>query len=146
MAKKAPAQSVDPAEIPEVVEFMDAQRAIQEFKEMHADVFKDLDGLVERHNTALEQADKVCRARQVSCGPFDLYQFTTKYDAEALFNAVGRDTFLEIGGKLETVTKYEVDKGKLEACIAQKKVDKEVAERVRKDTPAFHKPQQLVLP
>lgn len=144
--KKKNIETVDPSSIPEVVEFLDAQDAIQTFKESNAAVFEQYAELAERYNTALEQADKVCRAKQVSSGPFDLYQFTTKYDAEALYNAVGRDKFLEVGGKIDSKTIYDLDKGRLEAAVAQKKVPAEVIDQVRKETPAFHKPDKLVLP
>lgn len=144
--QKRKAETVDIGAIPEVVNFVDAQEALKEFREEHADVFAQLDQLVDRYNTSLEQAEKVCRAKAVSCGPFNLYQFTTKYDAEALYNAVGRDRFLELGGKIETITKYEVDRGKLEASIAQNKLDTGVVDRVRKETANFHKPDKVNLP
>ena len=144
--EKKRARRVPLADVPEVIEYVNASDAITEFKSEHAEVFTQLDTLVERHNTALQQADKVCRANGVSCGPFDLYQFSTKYDAEALFNAVGRDRFLQLGGKLETQTVYSVDKGRLEAAIAQDKLPDDVVEQVRKETPNFHKPDPLVIP
>lgn len=139
-------ETVEASAIPEVVEFLDAQDAILAFKESNAPVFEQLAELVDRYNTSLEQADKVCRAKQVGCGPFDLYQFSTKYNAEALYNAVGRDKFLELGGKIETQTVYDVDKGRLEAMAAQRKVPEEVISQVRKETPAYHKPPKLVVP
>lgn len=138
--------TVEVATIPEVIEFVDAQATIEEFKADNVAVFAMLAELTDRYNTALEQADKVCRARGVSCGPFDLYQFSVKYDAEALYNAVGRDKFLELGGKIEVQTVYDVDKGRLEAMAAQRKVPEEVISQVRKETPAFHKPPKLVVP
>lgn len=138
--------TIAPAEIPEVVEFIDANDAIQAFKESHPDVFREYSELVDRYNTALENADKVVRARQVSSGPFDLYSVATKYDAEALYNAVGRDKFLEVGGKLETKTEYTLDKGRLEAAAAQRKIGPDVIEQVRKETPNYHKPPKLVVP
>ncbi len=144
--QKKTAPNLNPREVPEVVEFLDAQDAIQAFKAEHPEVFEQLSQLVERYNTALEQADKACRSREVSSGPFNLYQFTTKYNAEALFNAVGRDAFLAMGGKLETVTQFSVDRGRLEACIAQGKLPNEVVAHVRKETPNFHEPDKLAVP
>ena len=129
-----------------VGEFIDAEDALREFKEEHAPLFDQLRELTERYNAALEQAEQVCRAREVSCGPIDLYQYTTKYDATALYNAVGRDQFLALGGQLSTVTEYSVDKGRLEAAIAQNKIAADVVPQIRKETPNFHKPNKLVLP
>lgn len=144
--QKKKARKAEPTEVPEVVEFIDAEGALSDFKEEHAAVFDQLAQLVERRNTALEAAEKVCRSSEVSCGPFDLYQFSTKYDAEALYNAIGRDKFLEMGGKLDTKTVYELDKGRFEACVSQNKVAAEVVAQVRKETPNFHKPEKLVVP
>lgn len=142
--KKAP--KVDPSELKEVVEFLDAQDALNTFKEEYAEVFEQLSALAERYNSTLEQAEQACRTRKVTCGPFNLYQFVTRYDANALHDAVGRDQFLAIGGKIETQTVYDVDKGRLEASIAQKKISEEVVNQVRKETPNFHKPNILVIP
>lgn len=144
--QKKKAEVVNESEIKEVVEFLDAQGALQEFKEAHKEVFEQFAQLAERYNAALEQAEQVVRARGVKCGPFDLYQFATKYNAEALYNAVGRGKFLELGGKIEQVTQYDVDKGRLEAAIAQKKLEPSVVDNIRKETPNFHKPDRVVLP
>ena len=144
--EKKKAKKVEAASVPEVVEFLDAQGALEEFKEEHKAVFEQLAQLTERYNSALEAAEKVCRSNGLTCGPFDLYQFTTKYDPEALYNAVGRDTFLQIGGKLDTQTVYSLDKGRFEACVSQKKVADDVVAQVRKETPNFHKPEKLVVP
>ena len=144
--QKKKAKTVPAAEVPAVVEFLDAQDAVNAFKEEHAAVFEQLSALVERYNTALQQADQVCRSEQISSGPFDLYQFSTKYDAEKLYNSVGRDAFLQLGGKLENKVIYDIDRGRLEACIAQGKVADAVVQEVRKETPNFHKPDPLAVP
>jgi hypothetical protein len=112
-------KKVDPSEVSEVIEFLDAQDALQAFKEENAAVLEQLAALSERYNTALEQAEKVCRSREVGCGPIDLYQFSVKYNASALFNAVGRDQFLVLGGETKTVTEYSLDKGRFEAAVEE---------------------------
>ena len=145
MQKKKPTK-VEPETIPEVVDFIDADAALREFKEEHGELFEQLALLSERRNAALEQAEKVCRAREVSCGPFNLYQFAVKYDATALFDLVGRTKFLELGGSINSVPEYTIDKGRLEAVIAQGKLPDDVVKAVRKETPNFHKPEKLVLP
>jgi hypothetical protein len=144
--QKRKIEELPEADVPEVIEFLDAQDAVKAFKEEHAAVFEQMGQLVERYNAALQQADQACRAKQVSCGPFILKHFSTKYDAEKLFNAVGRDQFLQWGGKLDTKTVYEVDRGRLEAIIAQGKLPATTVEEVRKETPNYHKPDALVIP
>jgi hypothetical protein len=144
--KKKTAAKVSPAEMPAVIEFLDAQAALEEFRQEHAVVFEQLAQLTERYNSCLEQAEKSCRQASVTCGPFQLYQFTTKYDPEALYNAVGREAFLELGGSVGTKVSYEVDRGRLEAAIAQGKLPEETVTVVRKETPCYRKPEKLVLP
>lgn len=139
----AKANEVD---FPEVIEFLQAQATIQEFKQEHPEVFETFEQLVEAYNTKLEAAEKVCRAAEVNCGPFDLYQYNTKYNAQALFNAVGRDKFLELGGTTGTQTTYDIDKARFEAAVGAKKVSKEIVAEVRKETPNYHKPERLVVP
>ncbi len=139
-------KTVDPEEIPEVMEFMAAQQAIEEFKDAHRNVFEVLETLVERYNTTLEQADKACRGQRITSGPFDLYQVTTKYNAEALYNAIGREEFLKLGGSVGTKATYDVDKGKLEAAIAQNKIDPNIVQSIRIETPNYHKPHPLSIP
>ena len=65
-----------------------------ELRNQYKDVFEQYEVLVEDHNSKLEQAEKVVRAQEVTCGPFELYQWQTKYKAEALYDAVGREQFL----------------------------------------------------
>jgi hypothetical protein len=144
-AKKRDIKKVDITAVPEVVEFENAKAELQGFKEMHADVFAEYAEYVERYNTTLEAAERACREKEASCGDFDLYQYTTKYDAEALYNAVGRDEFMKLGGKIDTVAKYSVEKARIEAAIAQGLVTPAVAAVVRKEVPSYHVPDKVVL-
>lgn len=130
----------------EVIDFLQKKEALAEFKQMHAEVFEQFDHLIEEYNTSLEAAEKVVRAAEVNCGPFDLYQYKTTYDAEALFHAVGRDKFLEFGGSTGTQVTYNIDKNRFEAAVAAKKVGKDIITNVRKESPAYHAPKKLVTP
>jgi hypothetical protein len=144
--QKKQIETVDPAAVPEVIEFLNAQGALEDFKASYPELFATLQELTDKYNSTLEQADKVLRGQGVGCGPFHLKHFAVKYDAEALYNAVGRDQFLAVGGKIETQTVYDVDKGRLEAAVAQRRVPDEVIAEVRKETPTYNKPKALVLP
>ena len=144
--QKEKAKVLDIGEIPEVVEVVDALDSLKDFKEEHVEVFEQLQQLTERYNAAIEAAEKVCRARAVSCGPYDLYQFSMKYDATMLYNLVGHETFLKLGGKISTATVYTLDKTRFEASIAQKLVADDVVEAVRTKTANFHKPDPMVVP
>jgi len=139
-------QKANMTDFPEVMAFEQAKSDIEEYKAMHKEVFETFDALVERYNTSLEAADKSCRAAEVNCGPFDLYQYKTTYDAEKFYNAVGRNQFLELGGSTGTKTTYEIDKARFEASVAAKKISKEVVDMVRKESPAYHTPKKAVIP
>lgn len=146
--KKKAIVTKEPEAIPEVMEFLDAKAALEEFKAEHPKVFEELGHLVDRYNTTREQAEKAARAAEVKCGPFDAYQVTVKYDANALYNAIGRDLFLQVGGTISQKTVYDVDKGRLEAAITSPntKLTDEVVKSVRKETVVYHVPDPLVLP
>ena len=137
---------IDITEIPEVLDYMDARERLETFRLTHAKVMEEYAGLCDQYNTTLQAADKAVRERRVSCGPFVLKHFATKYDGEALFNSVGRDLFLQLGGTIEQVPSYNVDRGKLEAAIAQNRVKPEVVAVVRQETPNFSKPPKVVIP
>jgi hypothetical protein len=146
--KKKAIRVVEPREVPEVLAFLDAQEALEEFKQQYPEVFGHLEQLVDRYNTALEQADKVCRQNEVKCGPFDAYQVSVRYNAEALYDAIGRDTFLQVGGSISSKTVYDIDKGRLEAAIAapNSKVPEAVVSSVRKESLNYHVPTKLAIP
>ena len=129
--------------IPVVGEFVKAQNALETFKEQHEEVFNEYKMLVEDYNTKLQNAGKVVRQQEVSCGPFILQHFSTKFEAEKLHGAVGRAVFMEIGGKLGTKTTYDVDRDKLEAAIAQGKLPDDLVESIKKEVPSYKAPKEV---
>ena len=131
--------------IPEVAAFVEAQERLQRLQDAYPEIFVQFKQLAEDYNQALEAADKAVRAQKVSCGPFSLMSVTTKYDAEKLYEEVGREAFLKFGGIEKSVTKYEVDKGRLEAAIAANAVPAKVVEDVRDISPRYKKPEKIVL-
>ena len=136
-------KKVPESEIPEVVRLLEAKERIDRLKNAHAAVFEQLDELAEQYNTALEAAEKRVRAERVSCGPFDLYQWQTKYDAEKLYEALGHHEFLKVGGVIKTVTQYDVDKARVEAHITSGVIKPEVAEVIKEMSPRFKKPEKI---
>lgn len=140
------AKKLDPSEIVEVQEFIAAEHELSTFREEHSAVFEKFDELAVNYNQKLEAADKVVRAKQVSCGPWDLYQEQVKYDAKILFESVGRERFISVGGTMETQTIYGVDKSRIEASINQGLIPTDVAAQFRSVSPRFHKPNKVDLP
>jgi hypothetical protein len=142
MTKKA-----SPHAIPEVEEFLKAQKELEEFKDDNTNFFEALQPLVDRYNATLELADKKVRAQQISCGPFQLTgKPSISYDAEKIIEEMGVDFFLEIGGVVAQKLVYEIDKLKAEAANAANLFPPEVLKVVRKTRVAYHKPEKVNLP
>jgi len=133
-------------EVPhEVKEFLEAQDRIIRYREAHPDVFETYEELASTYNDKLEAADKVVRGGALSVGPFEKYQVQNSYDADKLFEEVGMEKFLAMGGTIKTKAVYEVDPNRLKAAIAQGTVPADVVKKVHKETPKYHKPQKLVV-
>lgn len=129
--------------IPEVAAYEEAKQMLDAFRAVNEQVFSTYADLVDDLNQKREAADKVVRAQEASCGDWDLYQYQTKYDAKALFEALGRDGFLAVGGKLKKVTEYDVDKAKVKMAISSKQIPEEVAEAVVTVSPRYHAPKPV---
>lgn len=140
--KKAPDKTA-PSQVQEVMDFMEAEERLSEFKQQHGDMFKQFEELAADYNQKLEAAEKVCRSKQISCGPFDLYQTQTTYDAKVLFDSLGRERFIQVGGVMNTITSYEVDKTRIEASISKSLIPSDVVEIFKKTSPRFHKPSKM---
>ena len=141
--KKRQAIHVDPNSVPEVVAYLFAKEALDEFITHYAAIMQQRSALVEVHNSTLEAADKALRGGGYSAAPFILKHFTTKYSAEEAFNLLGHDVFLAVGGKIEQKAVYEVDKDRFEAAYAQGKIPEEVVDKVRTETPTYSQPKPI---
>lgn len=137
--KKVPAD-----EVKEVADFLDSLGNLEAFRAKNASIFAEYERLVGEYNQKLEDADRTCRQREVSCGPFDLYNYSTRYDPKALFDMIGHDRFLEVGGITGTETTYTVDKKKVEIAIQQGKIPEDVVEGFKKISPSYHAPGKIV--
>lgn len=124
-------KEVDVEEIPEVLEFLDAQTEYEAFKAKNRKIIKELEGLIENYNTTREAADKAVRGSGVSCGPWEQLTPTVKYDGEKLYSAVGREDFVRLGGVVRQVNDYVIDKGTIESAIAANRVPQQIVDIVR---------------
>jgi len=143
--KKREAKPVTVDEVPELMAYELARRNLDNFKKKHAAVIEELASLAEAHNTTLEAADKVMRANNYTCAPFNLQHFTTKYNADEAFVLLGRDGFLAVGGKIDKKEVYDLDKDRFEAAASQGKIADAVVEKVRTETPTYKKPKPLAV-
>lgn len=137
---------LDETEIPEVLSFMNAKERLDEFKAKHERIFKQLAELAEDYNTKRQDADKKVRILDVSCGPWERFQVAVTYDVEKLYESVGKEQFIKLGGKLKTITVPEMEKDVAKTIIAKKMIPPKVIEAVEKSTPKYHSPDPIVVP
>jgi G:T/U-mismatch repair DNA glycosylase len=135
---------VDPAELPEVAAYLEAKDRLDAFREEHAAVFQTLAILAERHNAALEAADKAVRERGVASGPFVPYAVQTRYDLDLLAQRVGRAKWLALGGRFEEHA--ALDRERLELLVADETIPEALAIEARSQTLVYRKLKKAVLP
>lgn len=124
-------QEVSIEEVPEVLEFMDAQTRLEEFRARQPQLMAEFEHLIAEYNTAREAADLAVRQRGVNCGPWKQLSPQVKYDAEKLYSAVGREDFVRLGGIVRTTTEYVIDRATIEAAIAANRVPQQIIDLVR---------------
>lgn len=131
------------SEIPEVMSFVEVQERYNQFRANNPQFFEYLDAITQEYNEKLSQADAAVRRTGVSCGPFEVLNVRTTYDGEELYKMVGHETFLNLGGTIETVKKYGVDKNRFDLQAAGGVISENVVSRVRKTTPAYRTVKKL---
>jgi hypothetical protein len=129
--------------VPEVAAFEEAAAQLAQFRAANQQVFDEYEERARDLNQKMQAADKVVRSKQVSCGSWEWYQTQVSYDADALYEALGREKFMQVGGKLQTTTKRSVDKTKVEAAIARKDIPQKVVEHIKKESPRYHAPKPI---
>jgi hypothetical protein len=133
--------------VPELKAFRTAQKNLYQFKKDNPDFFEILQELVDKYQAAKDLAYKAVHAKGVSCGPFVLAcKPVVKYDADKLYEEMGRDFFFAIGGKELQVTKYEIDKVMAEAALAKNQIPPEVVAKVRTVSLRYNKVPSPELP
>ncbi len=130
---------LSPEDVVEVQHFVEVQEKYERFKAQHSAVFEELGTIAEEYNTALQAADKAVRSKKVACGPFQISNFRTTYHGEKLYEELGKEEFLRVGGVIKTETIYEIDKAKFEAHVAANAVPKEVVDIVKDVSPSYKK-------
>ncbi len=131
--------------IPAVQELTDLKSELEQFKAEHIDVFTQYKDLVDRYNSALEVAEKEVRAQGVTCGDFENYSVSAKYNPEKMFEELGQELFLNNGGTMAKVTKYDVDPKKVEAAIASGAIPEECVDAFREVRRNYRKPEKLTV-
>ena len=138
-----PKNPVDPNSIEEVRAYEEAKEMLDLFVENNIQTFETYRNLVEELNIKRQAADKVVREKKVSCSDWDWYQTQITYDPEKLYEHMGRDEFLKVGGTLRTQTVYSIDKSRVEASISKGAIPKDVVEDIKKETAKYHAPKPI---
>lgn len=137
---------VDPAEVPEVQQHLEAKQRLESLMAAYPGVFEEYAESVNVYNATLEAAEQKVRALGVTCGPIKILSYSTKFNAQALYDSMGRDSFLQVGGSEQTIKQYDVDKKIFEAAVVQGKVPSNVISAVVTTAPSYKVPKKIVLP
>jgi len=122
--------------IKELGRFERAKSALEE-------ALEPIQPLIEEYNDSLEQANAAVRSRGISVGDFKISREFDEFDADKLFELVGRDKFLEWGGTEKTERKLGVDKTKLRSFIAAGKVPKAIVDQILTKQRQYSTPKPL---
>jgi len=118
--------------------FERAQEALEE-------ALGPLQPLIEEYNASLEEVEGAVRARGISIGDFKVVREFDEFNADKLFELVGRDKFLELGGAEIAISKRSVDKVKLRSFIAAGKLPKAVVDQIFTRQRQYSTPKPLKL-
>lgn len=141
---QVPITSKQPHEIQAVADFEAAKADLEAFRAANPQFFEHYDALVESYNQRREAADKAVRAEGVKCGDFDLYQQYTKYDWEKVYASVGRERFLEAGGKITNKKVLGGNNKSFELAVTRGLIPQEVLEACTTVETRYHTPPVLV--
>lgn len=144
--EKPKPKDIDTNSMPEVVAYLESKSRIENLKAQYPGVFEELEELVQNHNTLLEAAEKAVRSRQGNCGPFNLYQYRTSYNAQKFYDAVGRENFLKLGGSIQTIPQYDIDKSQFKGFVAQGLIAEDIVKSVVEHGPSYKTPPKFHVP
>lgn len=143
MQSTAKGKRLPVSEIESVQKLADLKMEIDSLKAEFPDVFMKYADLVDRYNTVLEEAEKEVRSKAVSCGDFDNYSTSVKFDPAKMFDELGEDMFIAAGGTMSNKIVYEVDAKKVEAAIAAGTIPEECVDNFREVRRNYRKPAKL---
>jgi nicotinic acid mononucleotide adenylyltransferase len=133
-----PAKPPRTSSLKEFERFERAQEALEE-------ALNPLQPLIEEYNAALEEVDGAVRARGISVGDFKIVREFDEYNADKLYELVGKDKFLELGGTESQIRKLSIDKTKLRSFIAAGKLPKAIVDQIQTRQRQYSTPKPLKL-
>ena len=132
--------------IPEVDAFLASRAQLDAFADRNPTFIREYERRVEDYNQKLQDADHVCRARAVSCGPWQIEKRQIRYHAERIAELLGRERFEAIGGTAKTVTQYSIERQRVVAALKSGAIPRALVNDVRTITPTYQSPKPGRLP
>lgn len=123
-----------------VREYENAVKVLDLFKIENSAVFKMFSELADEVEQKRQVADQTIRGTKASFGPWELFSEQRKYKPQELYNLVGEQMFLALGGRLVQTQTYEIDKEKVELAISSKQIPEEIVPSIREITPKYRSP------
>lgn len=135
-----------PEEIPEVQAFLEVHERLETFKKTNELFFSYLTALADEYNEKLADAERVVRQKDVTCGPFVRFQEQVRYDANALYEIVGREQFIALGGVETRDIVRSLNKERIDLNIANGTIPEDIAKQVKKVSGKFRKLSPVQIP
>lgn len=123
-------------------DFDDAEKVIDMFKIENSAVLKIYQELLDDREQKRQVADAAIRATGKSISQWDAFSENKRYYPEKLYEAVGREAFLKMGGKISTVQQYEIEGQAIDLAISKKEIPEALAAEVKKVTLKYRSPDE----
>lgn len=130
------------AAVKAVKEFEQSEKVIELYTTdpENREIIENYHKLLDERDQKLQVAEAAVRATDATCGPFIRTHATTKWLPAALYDRLGQQKFLAIGGKIGTETVYSITKEQAELALASKVIKEEMLPDVRKISPTYRVP------
>jgi hypothetical protein len=140
------AVSVDPSGVEEVMMLLSVERELRELIASNPEFYEKFSKLAIQRNELLISAEQRVRNMGVTCGPFVKLSESTKINAEKLFEELGEEQFLNLGGYTEKVIDYKVDRTRVLAYHESGMIPAEVSKACIRLELRYKKPDPYLLP
>lgn len=130
----------------EVDDFKKARQELVSFRAENAQLFEELDYLVENYNHKRAEAEKAVRAAGASEDEFVILSTSNKVDADKVLQAIGREKFLEFGGTITNKRVAKINAKALSHALAKGDITQDQYDEVVKVEHRYKVPKDLVTP
>lgn len=136
----------DASEHPEIMAFEESDRMLRQFEIKYQKFMEEYRARVADWNATREAADKIVRAKKISCGKWQRFSEETRFDYAAMYDTLGRERYLELGNTLSTITTYGGDNDRMKGIIAKGEIADDVAATFTTVIGKYHAPKKSNLP